>query len=306
MKDFLTVTSLGRSGLESLIEGAISFRSAIDRGDPIAPTLAGRCVANVFFEPSTRTRLSFDLAAQRLGAHVITFYPETSSAAKGETLRDTVATVAAIGADILVVRHAEDGIPQAVADWTGVPVVNAGDGTNEHPTQALLDATTIFRQFGRTDGLRMVIVGDLAHSRVAGSLMHAMPLLGVGLSLAGPREWLPGDTSLPVTTDLEEALPEADIVYLLRVQRERGGAVTDEYVEDFQLDRRRLALLREGAVVMHAGPMNRGVEIGDDVADSPRAIITEQVRNAVPARMAVLDSLARDRAGTGPQRGGAG
>jgi aspartate carbamoyltransferase catalytic subunit len=291
MKDFLSMRALGRSDLERLIQSAQAYRDAIDSGAPIRRVLEGRCVANVFFEPSTRTRLSFDLAAQRLGAHVITFDPRTSSTNKGESLRDTVGTIAAIGADIVVVRHAEDGIPQAVAEWTGLPVVNAGDGRNEHPTQALLDATTLVRHFGETEGLRMVIVGDLTHSRVAGSLVHTMPLLGVDLTLVGPAGWLPAETTMSTTSDLAAALGGADVVYLLRVQTERGGAITPEYVENFQLDRARLGLLDDGAVIMHAGPMNRGVEISDDVADSPRALITEQVRNGVPARMAVLTAL---------------
>lgn len=292
MKDLLSVKALGRSDLDKLVESASRYRDAIDSGEPTRPILEGRCVANMFFEPSTRTRLSFDLAAQRLGAHVLTFNPATSSTTKGETLRDTVGTIAAIGADIVVVRHADEGVPQAVAEWTGVPVVNAGDGAGEHPTQALVDATTLVRHFGRTDGLRMLIVGDIAHSRVAGSLMHSMPLLGVELTLVGPAGYVPNDSALPSTSDMEGALAEADVVYLLRVQTERGGEITPDYVEGYQLNRARLGLLDHRAVVMHAGPMNRGVEISDDVADSPRAISTEQVRNGVPTRMAVLAALA--------------
>jgi aspartate carbamoyltransferase catalytic subunit len=293
MKSFHTVTDLGRDELEGLIHAALEFRSGLEAGRPVPPLLEGRCVANAFFEPSTRTRLSFDLAAQRLGAHVITFNPGTSSVAKGESLRDTATTIAAIGADILVVRHAEEGAPAAIAGWTGLPVVNAGDGTNEHPTQALLDATTIVRHFEKTDGLRMSIVGDITHSRVAGSLTHVMTLLGVEVTLVGPPEWWPMESTLAKTSDLESALNGRDIVYLLRVQEERGGSITGEYVRDFQLDRRRLGLLEDHSVVMHAGPMNRGVEIGDDVADSPRSLILEQVRNGVPTRMAVLDEVAR-------------
>lgn len=295
MKSFLSVRDLGRPELEDLIESAHGFRSRLEARQAVPAVLEGRCVANVFFEPSTRTRLSFDLAAQRLGAHVITFNPATSSATKGESLRDTVATISAIGADILVVRHSEEGVPAAIAGWTGLPIVNAGDGTNEHPTQALLDATTIVGHFGETEQLKMIIVGDLLHSRVAGSLTHVMPLLGVDVTLVGPPEWLPLDTTLSTTSDLEEALSGCDIVYLLRVQEERGGAITADYVRDFQLDRRRLGHLGDRAVIMHAGPMNRGVEIGDDAADSPRSLVLEQVRNGVPARMAVLDALVRGR-----------
>lgn len=296
MKNFLTVKDLGRPEVEALIDSALTLRARLGAREPVSQVLAGRCLANVFFEPSTRTRLSFDLAGQRLGAHVMTFNPSTSSITKGESLRDTVTTVAAIGADILVVRHGEEGAPAAIAGWTGLPVVNAGDGSNEHPTQALLDATTIVDHFEETDGLRMVIVGDLTHSRVAGSLVHMAPLLGIDLTLVGPEQWLPMESSAPTTTDLDQALDGCDIVYLLRVQEERGGEITADYVRNYQLDRQRLSLLGDRAVIMHAGPMNRGVEIGDDVAESPRSLILEQVRNGVPARMAVLEAVIR---GTG-------
>jgi aspartate carbamoyltransferase catalytic subunit len=292
MKDFLSVKSMGRTELEGLIDAASELRTALDDGAEIAPSLAGLCVANVFFEPSTRTRLSFDLAAQRLGGHVITFDPETASTAKGETLRDTVLTLSSIGADVLVVRHGTDGVPASVADWTGLPVINAGDGTNEHPTQAVLDAVTIGRHYEAFEGLSMAIVGDVAHSRVAGSLLHAMPLLGVRLSLVGPAEWLPEVDGPSVSLDLDQVLADLDIVYLLRVQTERGGIITDEYVDRFQLNASRSARLKPDAVVMHPGPMNRGVEIVDEVAESPRSLVTEQVRNGVPSRMAILRALA--------------
>ena len=263
----------------------------LEAGQDHRSILAGRTVALAFFEPSTRTRLSFDLAAQRLGAHVLTFNPGTSSTTKGETLRDTVLTIGAIGADIVVVRHSEEGVPELVEGWTGLPVVNAGDGANEHPTQALLDALTIRRHFGRLEGLRVGIVGDIAHSRVAGSLIHALPALGLEVTLVAPGDWLPPAGQLRVTSDLDEELPGLDIVYLLRVQTERGGEISDDYIDRFQMDTRRSALLPEAAVIMHPGPMNRGVEIAEAVADSPRSLIIEQVRNGVPTRMAVLASL---------------
>jgi aspartate carbamoyltransferase catalytic subunit len=170
-------------------------------------------------------------------------------------------------------------------------VVNAGDGANEHPTQALLDALTIKRHFGRLEGLRAGIVGDIAHSRVAGSLIHALPALGLDLTLVGPEAWLPPVGHLRATSDLEGELPGLDIVYLLRVQTERGGEISDDYIDRFRMDTRRSALLPEDAVIMHPGPMNRGVEIAEAVADSPRSLIIEQVRNGVPTRMAVLASL---------------
>lgn len=293
MKSFVSVASFGRSDLEKLIARSSAIRDSLDVGESVLPALGGLCVANVFFEPSTRTRLSFDLAAQRLGAHVITFHPEVSSTTKGESLRDTVLTVAAIGADILVVRHSQSGAPQSVAEWTGLPVVNAGDGVNEHPTQALLDAVTLQRHFGAIEGLRMAVVGDVAHSRVAGSLARSMPTLGAEVILVGPDRWLPDDAAGATTTDLDGILGEVDVVYLLRIQTERGGVMDDGYVDEFGFDRSRASRMKEGAVVLHAGPMNRGVEISEEVAESPRALVIEQVRNGVPARMAVLEALRR-------------
>lgn len=291
MKSLLSVRDLGPSEWEALIEDASAVRDGLDAGKPVDEVLDGKCVANLFFEASTRTRLSFDLAAQRLGAKVITFDPATASTTKGESLRDTVLTVAAMGPDVLVVRHGEDGVPRAISEWTCVPVVNAGDGVSEHPTQALLDLVTLKRHFGHIDGLRVGIVGDITHSRVAGSLIGALPALGGEITLIGPEDWLPVASGLPTTNDLDSALSELDVIYLLRVQTERGGEISHEYIDGFQLDRRRLAKLGEQTIVMHPGPINRGVELSDDVADSPRAHILEQVRNGVPSRMAVLKAL---------------
>lgn len=291
MKTFTAIQGLGAGDIEKLLADADAFRETLDAGRPVDPLLAGRCVANLFFEPSTRTRLSFDLAAQRLGAHVLTYFPETSSSLKGETLQDTALTMAGIGADVLVVRHSEEGLPQMVAEWTGLPVVNAGDGVNEHPTQALLDLLTLRRHFGRLSGIRVGIVGDIAHSRVAGSLIHALPAVGAELTLIAPQRWHPDDVTTPTTDDLDSMLPGLDVVYLLRVQTERGGVIDDDYVSRFRMDAGRLGALGEGAVIMHPGPINRGVELSDEVADSPRSLILEQVRNGVPTRMAVLRSL---------------
>lgn len=296
MKSLTSIRTLGRSDLEALIATGAEIRRSLDEGLPVERSLDGRCVANVFFEPSTRTRLSFDLAAQRLGAHVITFHPETSSTSKGESLRDTALTIAAIGADILVVRHPDVGVPQSVAEWTGLPVVNAGDGVGEHPTQTLLDAVTLHGRFGRLEGLRMAVVGDISHSRVAGSLSHTMPVLGIDLTLVGPEKWLPEDAAARTTTDLDSVVGEVDVLYLLRVQSERGGVIDDSYVQRYRLDAPRAARMGDGAIVMHPGPMNRGVEISDEVAESPRALVNEQVRNGVPTRMAVLQALARGMA----------
>lgn len=291
MKSLTTIRELGKHDLEALIRAASDIRDTPANDLRMSRTLTGVCVANVFFEPSTRTRLSFDLAAQRLGANVITFTPETSSLTKGESLRDTLLTVAGIGADVLVVRHHEEGTAQAAADWTGLAVVNAGDGTNEHPTQALADTTTLRRHFGSIDGLKLAVVGDIVRSRVAGSLLPAAAALGAEITLVGPESMLPDDHSVTHSTDLDEVIDRVDVVYLLRVQTERGGVVDDDYLERFRLDRVRAARLADHAVVMHPGPMNRGVEISEEVAESPRSLIQEQVRNGVPVRMAVFEAL---------------
>ncbi len=295
MKAFTSVRGLGRTDLKSLVLETVEMRRALDRGATLDQSLEGVCVANLFFEPSTRTRLSFDLATQRLGGRVITFFPESSSATKGESLRDTVLTVGGIGADILVVRHRLEGIPASVGEWTGLPVVNAGDGANEHPSQALVDAATIHQHFGHLEDLRMAIIGDVAHSRVAGSLIHAMATLGVDLTLVGPEEWLPGESTVPMTTDLDTLMGEIDVAYLLRVQTERGGVISKDYVAKYGLDSQRAARMSDRAVIMHPGPINRGVEIADQVADSPRSLVVEQVRNGVPARMVILRALAKGR-----------
>lgn len=291
MKSLTTLRGMSRLELNELIESALAHADHAERAS--GDQLSGRAVAMMFFEPSTRTRLSFELATKRLGADVMTLDPDTSSTRKGESLRDTALTVMAMGADILVVRHSEAGVPDAIHDWTGVPVVNAGDGAHEHPTQALLDAVTLHRRFGSLEGLRMGIVGDIRQSRVAGSLFHAMPALGVESILIGPESLLP-QHELPgfeMSSDLDSHLSDLDVVYLLRVQRERGTRIPDHYTERFRIDSKRSAAMKPEAVVMHPGPMNRDVEITGDVADGPRSLILSQVANGVPTRMAVLAAL---------------
>lgn len=288
MKGLTSIRALGKTDMMALVG------SALDYADTPAPeeSLRGRAVAMLFFERSTRTRLSFELASMRLGAHVLGLDPATASTGKGESLRDTVTTVVAIGADILVVRHSEGGIPDRVAEWTGVPVVNAGDGTREHPTQALVDLVTLYEHFGAVEGLSIGIVGDILHSRVVGSLLHALPTLGAHLTLVGPPELLPPPIEgITMTTDLEEQIEKLDVAYMLRVQTERGAVVDDSYRERYRLDRRLSARMAPHAVVMHPGPLNRGIEIADEVADGPRSLILRQVSNGVPTRMAVLSAL---------------
>ena len=259
------------------------------------PTLRGRTVVNLFYEDSTRTRISFEAAAKRLSADVINFSAKGSSVAKGESLKDTALTLEAMGADAVVIRHGASGAPHRLAGWVRGSVVNAGDGTHEHPTQALLDAFTMRRRLGRLDGIRVTIVGDILHSRVARSNVLLLSTLGAEVTLVAPPTLLPvavGSWPCSVCYDLDAALPKADVVMMLRVQQERMNAAyfpsVREYSRRYGLDAGRMALLPEHGIVMHPGPMNRGVEIAADVADSTRSTIVEQVANGVSVRMAVL------------------
>ncbi len=268
--------------------------------------LRGRTLINLFFEDSTRTRTSFELAGKRLGADVINMTVGTSSVNKGETLLDTAATLNAMRTDLLVVRHAQSGAPALLAQKVDASVINAGDGTHEHPTQALLDALTIRRRCGRLAGLTVAICGDVAHSRVARSNIHLLTAMGSQVRVVGPPTLMPAEVErlgVSVHHDMEGGLAGVDVVMMLRLQRERmtGGLVPSarEYFRFFGLDAARLALARPGALVMHPGPMNRGVEIDSQVADDPvQSVIQEQVEMGVAVRMAVLDRLSRmqDRA----------
>ncbi|WP_215767326.1 aspartate carbamoyltransferase catalytic subunit [Gluconobacter cerinus] len=265
--------------------------------------LRGRTVINLFFEDSTRTRTSFELAGKRLGADVINMTVATSSVNKGETLLDTASTLNAMRCDLLVVRHGQSGAPALLSQKVEASVVNAGDGTHEHPTQALLDALTIRRHFGRLEGLTIAICGDVGHSRVARSNIHLLTAMGNTIRLVGPPTLLPSAMAelgnVTLYSDMNEALKGADVVMSLRLQKERMGAglvpSSREYFRFFGLDSRRLALANPGALVMHPGPMNRGVEIASDVADSDQSVIAEQVEMGVAVRMAVLDRLSRAR-----------
>jgi aspartate carbamoyltransferase catalytic subunit len=259
------------------------------------PTLRGRTVVNLFFEDSTRTRTSFELAAKRLSADVINFSAKGSSVSKGETLKDTALTLEAMGSDAVVIRHSWSGAPVNLARWIQGSVINAGDGTHEHPTQALLDAYTMRQRHGRIEGLRVTIVGDVLHSRVARSNVLLLNTLGADVTLVAPPTLLPvGVEAWPCETsyDLDAVLPKSDVVMMLRVQRERMGAAyfpsSREYSRRYGLDVRRVTTLKDDAIVMHPGPMVRGMEIAPEVADSVRSTITEQVANGVSVRMAVL------------------
>ncbi|MCW2678779.1 MAG: aspartate carbamoyltransferase [Frankiales bacterium] len=259
------------------------------------PTLRGRTVVNLFFEDSTRTRTSFELAAKRLSADVINFSAKGSSVSKGETLKDTALTLEAMGSDAVVVRHSWSGAPVNLSRFIRGSVINAGDGTHEHPTQALLDAYTMRQRLGRIEGLKVTIVGDILHSRVARSNVLLLHTLGADVTLVAPPTLLPvGVDQWPCQTsyDLDAVLPKSDVVMMLRVQRERMGAAyfpsTREYARRYGLDVRRVQTLSDDAIVMHPGPMVRGMEIAPEVADGVRSTIVEQVANGVSVRMAVL------------------
>jgi len=262
------------------------------------PTLRGRTVVNLFYEDSTRTRISFEAAAKRLSADVINFSAKGSSVSKGESLKDTALTLQAMGADAVVIRHPASGAPHRLAAWVDGSVINAGDGTHEHPTQALLDAYTMRSRLGKLDGLNVAIVGDVLHSRVARSNVLLLTTLGAHVTLVGPPTLIPVDITAAlsagtkVSYDLDSVLPHADVVMMLRVQTERMQdsyfPSAREYSRRYGLDVARMRKLPQHAIVMHPGPMNRGMEIAPEVADSPRSTIVEQVANGVSARMAVL------------------
>ena len=265
--------------------------------------LAGLTQFNLFFENSTRTLFSFEVAGKRLGAQVANFHPGGSSVRKGESLVDTAYTLDAMRPDVMIVRHGETGAPRQVADAVGCPVINAGDGTGEHPTQALLDALTMRRRKGRIEGLEVAICGDIRHSRVAGSNLKLLPRLGAKVRLVGPPSLLPAEAGgFPAFADFDEGIAGADVVMMLRIQSERMEESVSGSLADFHalygLTMKRLERAAPDALVVHPGPMNRGVEIDSEVADHPtRSAIREQVEMGVAVRMAVLDVLTRDRRG---------
>ncbi|RAT95508.1 aspartate carbamoyltransferase catalytic subunit [Brevibacillus sp. Leaf182] len=261
-----------------------------------ADILRGRFVANLFFEASTRTRFSFEVAQKRLGAHVLNFIPETSSTVKGETVYDTIRTLEAMGVEAAVIRTKKEGLLQELAESVDLKLINAGDGTNEHPTQCLLDLLTMKRQFGKLSGLTVAIMGDLRHSRVLGSHLHALPKLGVNLLLSGPATMMPAHIPQGVKiVEMEEAVQTADVVMMLRVQLERHAESLylskEEYHKAHGLTLERAKMMKSGAVIMHPAPVNRGVEIHTDLVECETSLIQTQVTNGVAARIAVLETL---------------
>jgi aspartate carbamoyltransferase catalytic subunit len=304
-RHLISAADLSRADAVLILDTAEELAHLADRPIKKLPTLRGRTVVNLFYEDSTRTRISFEAAAKRLSADVINFSAKGSSVAKGESLKDTALTLEAMGADAVVIRHSASGAAHRLAGWVRGSVLNAGDGAHEHPTQALLDAFTIRRRLkggplvgtrgAGLDGLRVTIVGDVLHSRVARSNVLLLSTLGAEVTLAAPPTLLPlavGSWSCAVSYDLDSELPKSDVVMLLRVQQERMTAAyfpsVREYSRRYGLDAARMARLPEHAIVMHPGPMNRGVEIAAEVADSARSTIVEQVANGVTTRMAVL------------------
>ncbi|HTV18921.1 MAG TPA: aspartate carbamoyltransferase catalytic subunit [Polyangiaceae bacterium] len=295
VRHLLGIEGLSKESALQLLDSAKAFWEMNRRAVKKAPTLRGRTVINLFFENSTRTRTSFELAGKRLSADVVNISASTSSTKKGETLRDTVATLDAMAPDVVVIRHSASGAPHFVAQRTRAAVINAGDGLHEHPTQALLDAFTIRHHKGSLDGLEVLICGDITHSRVARSNILLLNLLGAKVRVVGPRTLLPREVeSLGVSVfhELSPALEGVDVVMTLRIQQERlvNALIpnTREYSRTFGIDDGRLALAKKDAIVMHPGPLNRGVEISDAVADGPQSVVLDQVEAGVAVRMAVL------------------
>ncbi len=294
-KDILGIQDFSVDEINLVLDTAESFIEVSTREIKKVPTLRGKTVINLFYEASTRTRTSFEIAGKRLSADTINISASTSSMVKGETLIDTAKNLEAMNPDIIVIRHSAAGAPHLLAGLLKQSIINAGDGAHEHPTQALLDMMTIRSKKGRITGLNVAIIGDIAHSRVARSNIHGLTKMGAQVSVAGPATMLPrGVESLGVRafTRIDDAIRGADIVMMLRIQTEREKnnifPSLREYANHFSLNSRNISLAREDALIMHPGPMNRGVEISPDIADGPRSIILDQVTNGVAVRMALL------------------
>lgn len=301
MKHLLDTNDLSADDIRRLLEAADHMAEVNRRQVPKVPALKGKTVATLFFEDSTRTRLSFELAARRLSAEVMTFLAASSSVNKGESLRDTVETLSAMGVDAFIVRHKSSGVPLQISRWTGASVVNAGDGWHQHPTQALLDAYTITREFGTPDSLAgrtVAIIGDIKHSRVARSNIDVLTKMGASVVLVAPPSLLPnhvGSWPVEIRGSIDDVVDSVDVVYLLRMQTERMEAASipglGDYTQRFALTPERARAMQSHALLMHPGPMNRGVEITVDPADVPGSRILQQVTNGVSVRMAVLFTL---------------
>ncbi|MCU0608218.1 MAG: aspartate carbamoyltransferase catalytic subunit [Chitinispirillaceae bacterium] len=295
IRHLLGLDGVSKEDISLILDTADSFHEVLEREIPVVPTLRGKTIVNLFYENSTRTRISFELAEKRLSASPVNFSVSTSSVSKGETLLDTIRNIEAMKIDMVVVRHPAAGVPGFLTKCTNAVIVNAGDGLHEHPTQALLDMMTIRRKFGRLEGLKVAIIGDIFHSRVARSNAWGMKTMGMNVVLCGPPTLLPQHTEslgVPVTDNLAEALDGADVVMLLRLQIERQSSGTfpsiREYRERYGLDLEKLSGLSDKVVIMHPGPINRGIELASNVADGPHSVILDQATNGVATRMAVL------------------
>jgi aspartate carbamoyltransferase catalytic subunit len=298
-KGLLDIEALDRGSIETLLERAKHFQALQRQRDKRLNLLEGRLVVNLFFESSTRTRISFEIAARRLGADAVSISSQGSSTSKGETLLDTVNTLSAMRPDVIVMRHAASGAPHFLARQLEIPIINAGDGQHEHPTQALLDARTILDHRPTLEGVRVAIIGDILHSRVARSNIHLLSKFGASIVLCGPAPLVPQALGhlvpgVTITYDIREALRDADIIMMLRVQLERQNETNfpaGEYFRFYGLRLEHLSLAKPDAIVMHPGPMNRGREISTEVADSDRSVILTQVENGIAVRMAVLEKV---------------
>ncbi len=295
LKHLLGLEGVSRDDIQAILDAADSFREVLDRPIKKVPTLRGVTVLNLFYEPSTRTRLSFELAEKRLSADLLNFSSSGSSVSKGETFKDTVRNIEAMKVDMIVMRHNCSGAPQFLTEFSSSQVINAGDGCHEHPTQALLDMLSIRRKHGKLDGLRVVIMGDVLHSRVARSNIWGLKTMGASVAVCGPTTLLPIEVEkmgVDVYHDINKALDGADVVNVLRLQLERqqSGLLPSlrEYTNLFGITHERRSLLNRNHTILHPGPMNRGVEISSEVADADDSVILDQVTNGVAVRMAVL------------------
>lgn len=294
-KDLITIEDLSAAEINTIFEAADAFKKVLSRKTAKTPILRGKHVVNLFFEPSTRTRVAFEMAAKRLSADVTSLDMKSSSTTKGETLRDTVENIRALQADIIIMRHSAPGSAGYIAKLLDIPVLNAGDGAHEHPTQALLDCFTLREKFGSLQGRKIAILGDILFSRVARSNIWAMTKLGAQVTLVGPATLVPREferLGVKVSHDLKTALADQDAVMLLRIQHERQNAAAfpslNEYTSMFGLNKTRLSWLKKDAIIMHPGPINRGVEIDSELADSKQSVILEQVTNGLAVRMGAL------------------
>ncbi len=305
-KHMLGLEFVPKSDIELILDTAFTFREVLDRPVKKVPTLQGKTLVNLFFEPSTRTKLSFELAEKRLSADILNFAASSSSLSKGESLRDTIQNIEAMKMDLVVIRHGTPGAAYQLSNYVDAVVINAGDGTHEHPTQALLDMMSIKEKFGHIDGLKVAIIGDIAHSRVALSNIYGLRTMGAEVTVCGPPTFIPPfieQLGVNVSYHIDEILPEMDVINVLRIQQERMQAALIPSLREFRarfgITRDRLENLQRELTIMHPGPINRGVELDSDVADSDHSIILHQVLNGVAVRMSLLYLLLGGKEGRG-------